>query len=174
MLAGSGRGCGGYPPTNEGSSEVATSADRLLRQGQPLREVVLSSGERGSRRSWGSGNLLSSCGRMLAGAGCGCGGCSPTNECSSEVAISCACLLRRRQPLQELGLSSGERASHRSWASGNNLSSCERMLAEAGTSAARSSTGSAALSELTHPFSRLLRRSQHNPKKSGTRNRMPL
>ena len=118
-----------------------------------------SSGKQAFRRSRRSGNMLSSCERMLAGAGGGCGGCPPSSEVSSEVAISCACLLRRRQPLQELGLSSGERASHRSWASGNNLSSCERMLAEAGTSAARSSTGSAALSELTHPFSRLLRRS---------------
>ena len=80
MLAGAGRGCGGCPPINEGSSEVATSAARLLRRGQPLRELGLSSGERPSRRSWASGKNLSSCGRMLAGAGRGCGGCPPTNE----------------------------------------------------------------------------------------------
>ncbi len=131
MLTGAGRGCGDCPPTNEGSSEVTISYARLLRREQPLRELVPSSGERPSRRSWASGNNLSSFGRMLAGAGRGCGCCPPINEGSSEVATSAARLLRRGQPLRELGLSSGERASHRSWASGNSLSSCERMLAGA-------------------------------------------
>ena len=90
MLAGAGRGCGGCPPTNESSAEMTTSAARLLRRGQPLRELGLSSGERASHRSWASGNSLSSCGRMLAGAERGCGGCPPTNEHSSEVAMSAA------------------------------------------------------------------------------------
>ena len=114
MLAGAGCGCEGYPPTNEGSSEVTTSATRLLRRGQPLQELVLSSGERASHRSWAFGNNLSSCERMLVGAGRGCGSCPPTNKRSSEVTISYARLLRRRQPLKELVLSSGERGSHRS------------------------------------------------------------
>ena len=160
MLAGAGRGCGGCPPTNEGSSEVAISAARLLRRGQPLRELVPSSGERPSRRSCASGNNRSSFGRMLAGAGRACGGCPPTNEGSSEVAALYARLLRKGQPLRELGLSSGERASHRSCASGINRSSCGRMLAGASTSAARSSAVSAALSELTHAYRSQLRRGQ--------------
>ena len=99
MLAGAGGGGGSCPPTNESSAEVATSAARLLRRGQPLRELGLSSGERASHRSWASGISLSSCGRMLAGAGRGCGGCPPTNEGSSDVATSSARLLRRRKPL---------------------------------------------------------------------------
>ena len=77
MLAGAGRGCGGCPPTNEGSSELATSAARLLRRRQPLRGLGLSSGERPSHRSWIFGNPLSSCEGLLAGAGRGCGGCPP-------------------------------------------------------------------------------------------------
>ena len=160
MLAGAGRGCGGCPPTNEGSSEVATSAARLLRRRQPLSEVVPSSGERLSRRSWASGNILSSCGPMLAGAGRGCGGCPPTNEGSSEVATSAARLLRRGQPLRELGLSSGERASHRSWASGNSLSSCERMLAGAGRGCAGCPPTNKGSSEVATSADRLLRRRQ--------------
>ena len=101
MLAGAGRGGGGCYPTSEGSSEVATAYVRLLRQGQPLKELVPSSGERVSRRSYGSGNLLSSCERMLAGAGGGCGGCPPSSEGSSEVAISFARLLRQKKLVTE-------------------------------------------------------------------------
>ena len=74
------------------------SAARLLRRGQPLRELVPSSGERASHRSCGSGNSLSSCGRMLAGVGRGCEGCPPTNKRSAEVAISCAHLLGEDNP----------------------------------------------------------------------------
>ena len=84
-------------------------------------EVGLSFGERASRRSWDSGNLISSCGRLLAGAEGGCGDCPPTNEGSSEVATSAARLLRRGHPLREVGPSSGERAARRSWASGNHF-----------------------------------------------------
>ena len=132
MLVGAGRGCGSCPPTNKRSSEVTISYARLLRRGQPLQETGLSSGERASHRSCASGNNLSSCERMLAGAGRGCGSCPTANEGSSEVASSYARLLRQGQPLREVGLFSGEWASHRSWAAGNNLSSCERMLAGAG------------------------------------------
>ena len=159
MLAGAETSAARSSSTSAALSELTHAYSRLLRRGQPLRELGLSSGERASHRSWASGISLSSCGRMLAGAGRGCGGCPPTNEGSSDVATSSARLLRRRKPLQELGLSSGERASHRSCASGNNRSSCGRMLAGASASAARSSTGSAALSELMHAYSRLLRRS---------------
>ena len=100
--------------TSAALSELTHAYSRLLRRGQPLRELGLSSGERSSHRSWASGKNLSSCGRMLAGAERGCVGCPPTNEGPSEVAISAARLLRRGQPLRELGLSSGELASHRS------------------------------------------------------------
>ena len=160
MLAGAGRGCGSYPPTNEGSSEVATSAARLLRRGQPLRELGLSSGERASHRSWASGNSLSSCERMLAGAGRGCGGCPPTNEGSSEVTTSGNCMLRRGHLLRKLGLSSGERAFHRSWASGNNLSSFGRMLAGAGRGCGCCPPTNEGSSEVTISYARLLRRGQ--------------
>ncbi len=169
MLAGAGRGCGGCPPTNNGSSEVTISYARLLRRGQPLRELGLSSGERASRRSCASGNRLSSCERMLAGAGRGSGGCPPTNEGSSEVTISAARMLRRSQPLRELGLSSGERASHRSWASGNRLSSCGRMLAGAERGCGGCPPTNRRSSELGMSCARLLRRRRFSPKKSGTR-----
>ena len=46
---------------------------------------------------------------MLAGAGCGSGGCPPANQRSSVVRTSCARLLRRRDCSSELALSSGER-----------------------------------------------------------------
>ena len=79
------------------------------------------------------------------------------NESSSEVAKPAARLLRREHPLRELGLSSGERASHRSWASGIRLSSCEGMLAGAGRFVARASTVSRPLSELPHTYEHQLR-----------------
>ena len=82
------------------------------------------------------------------------------NESSSEVAKPAARLLRQGQPLRELGLSSGERASHRSWASGIRLSSCEGMLAGAGSYVARASTVSRSLSELTNAYGHQLRRSR--------------
>ena len=110
---------------------MATSYVRLLRRRQPLRELVPSSGERPSRRSWASGKNLSSCGRMLAGAETSAARSSSTSAALSELTHAYSRLLRRGQPLRELGLSSGERASHRSWASGNSLSSCGRMLAGA-------------------------------------------
>jgi hypothetical protein len=160
MLAGAERGCGGCPPTNEGSSEVTISCARLLRRGHPLRELGLSSGERASHGSWGSGNRLSSCERMLAGAEGGCGGCPPTNESSSEVAISCARLLRRRQPLRELGLSFGERASHRSWGAGNRLSSFGRMLAGAERGSGGYPPTNEGSSEVAISSAHLLRRRQ--------------
>ena len=177
MLAGAGCGCEGCPPTNEGSSEVTTSATRLLRRGQPLQEIGLSSGERASHRSCASGNNLSSCERMLAGAGCGCEGCPPTNEGSSEVTISYARLLRRRQPLSEVVpssgerlsrrswasgnlISSGERVSHRSWTFGNSLSSCGRMLAGAGRGCGGCPPTNEGSSEVAISAARLLRRGQ--------------
>ena len=79
------------------------------------------------------------------------------NESSSEVAKPAARLLRQGQPLRELGLSSGERASHRSWASGIRLSSCEGMLAGAGRFVARASTVSRSLSELPNAYGYQLR-----------------
>jgi len=158
MLAGAGRGCRCCPPTNKRSSEVAMSAARLLRREHPLRELGPNSGERPSRRSWASGNNLSSFGRMLAGAGRGCGGCPPINEGSSEVATSAARLLRRGQPLRELVPSSGERSSHRSWTSGNRFSSCGRMLAGAGRGCGGCPPTNEGSSEVTISYARLLRR----------------
>ncbi len=134
------------------------SAARLLRRGQPLRELVPSSGERASHRSCGSGNSLSSCGRMLAGVGRGCEGCPPTNKRSAEVAISCAHLLRRGQPLRELVPSSGERASHRSCGSADLISSCERMLAGAGRGFASCPPMNEGSAEVATSAARLLRR----------------
>ncbi len=160
MLAGDGRGCGGCPPPNEGSAEVAISCVRLLRRGQPWSELVLSSGERPSHRSCSSGNNLSSFGRMLAGAGRGCEGCPPTNKGSSEVTISAARMLRRGQPLKELGLSSGERASRRSCASGNSISSFGRMLAGAGRGCGCCPPINEGSSEVATSAARLLRRGQ--------------
>ena len=141
MLAGAETSAARSSSTSAALSELTHAYSRLLRRGQPLRELGLSSGERASHRSCASGISLSSCGRILAGAGRGCGSCPPTNEGSAEVATSTARLLRRGHPIRELGLSSGERVSHRSWASGNNRSSCQRMLAGASASAARFSSG---------------------------------
>ncbi len=160
MLAGAGAGCGGCPPTNESSSEVAISFARLLRRRQVSSVVGLSSGERVSRRRWGSGNLISSCGRLLAGAGRGCGSCPPTNEGSAEVASSYARLLRRGHPLREVVPSSSERPSHRSWASGNLISSCGRMLAGAGGGCGGCPPTNESSSEVALSFARLLRRRQ--------------
>jgi hypothetical protein len=158
MLAGAAREDGCCPPANRGSSEVGMSRARLLRRRDCLSELALSSGERPSHRSWDSGNNLSSCGRMLAGAGRGCGGCPPTNEGSSEVGLSRARLLRRGRPLQELGLFSGERASHRSWVAGNSLSSCGRMLAGAERGSRGCPPTNDGSSEVVKSCARLLRR----------------
>ena len=158
MLAGAGRGCGGCHPTNEGSSEVATSYVPLLRQGQPLKELGLSSGERSSHRSWASGNSFSSCGRMLAGAETSAARSSSTSAALSELTHAYSRLLRRGQPLRELGLSSGERASHRSWASGISLSSCGRMLAGAGRGCGGCPPTNEGSSDVATSSARLLRR----------------
>ena len=95
----------------------------------------LSSGERSSQRRWGSGNLLCSCERMLAGAGREVAGCPPSSDGSSEVQTLRSPQLRRGKPHRRTcggALSSGECPSHRGWGSGNLLCSCERMLTGAG------------------------------------------
>ena len=157
MLAGAETSAARSSSTSAALSELTHAYSRLLRRGQPLRELGLSSGERASHRSWASGISLSSCGRMLAGAGRGCGGCPPTNEGSSDVATSSARLLRRRQTLKELVLSSGERVSRRSYGSGNLLSSCERMLAGAGGGCGGCPPSSEGSSAVAISFARLLR-----------------
>ena len=78
----------------------------------------LSSGERSSQRRWGSGNLLCSCERMLAGAGREIEGCPPSSNGSSEVQTWRSPQLRRGGPRRRTGggaLSSGEYPSHRRW-----------------------------------------------------------
>ncbi len=119
------------PPAGECWPELSADAEAVLRRTSARRRwqrrPLACSGEDNPYRSWGfppgngpltgvalAGNRLCSCERMLAGAERGCGGCPPTNEGSSEVAISADRLLRRGQPLRELGISSGERASRRS------------------------------------------------------------
>ena len=97
---------------------------------------------------------------MLAGAGRRFTPCPPTNKRSAEVATSAAHLLRRRQTLSELVLSSGERVSHRSCASGNSLCSCERMLAGAGRGCAGCPPKNESSAEVTISYARLLRRGQ--------------
>ena len=68
MLAGADGWAARSSSMSNSLSELTDHYGRLLRRGQPLRELGISSGEWASRRSWGSGNLLSSCERMLAGA----------------------------------------------------------------------------------------------------------
>ena len=78
----------GCPPSSNGSSEVQTLRSPQLRRGGPRQRTgggALSSGERSSQRRWGSGNLLCSCERMLAGAGREIAGCPPSSDGSSEV-----------------------------------------------------------------------------------------
>ena len=58
----------------------------------------LCSGERSSQRRWGSGNLLCSCERMLAGAGREIEGCPPSSDGSSEVQTLRSPQLRRGKP----------------------------------------------------------------------------
>ena len=111
MLDGAGRGCGGCPPTNEGSSEVTTSAARLLRRGQPLRELVPSSGE---RRKWLLRPLLSSGEGMLAEGRSVAGGRTSVKPPWSEVMIFLGVFLRQGNPLQEETLIGRQTAPERS------------------------------------------------------------
>ena len=72
-----------------------------LRRGGPRRRTgggALSSGECPSHRRWGSGNLLCSCERMLAGAGREIAGCPPSSDGSSEVQTLRSPQLRRGNP----------------------------------------------------------------------------
>ena len=164
------------PPASECWPELGADAEAVLRRARSRRRwqyrALACSGEDNLYGSWCfppgnglltgvglSGNSLYSCKRMLAGAGTSAARSSSTSAALSELTHAYSRLLRRGHPLRELVLSSGQRPSHRSWASGNPLSSCGRMLAGASASAARSSSTSAALSELTHPSRRLLRRS---------------
>ena len=133
-----------FPPAVECWPELGVGADAVFRGTGARRRwecrALACSGEDTLYGSWccppGNGlltgvavpgNRLSSCGRMLAGVGRGFACCPPANQRSSEVGVSGDRLLRRRQSLSGLGLSSGERASRRSCASGNSLSSCERI-----------------------------------------------
>ena len=91
----------GCPPSSNGSSEVQTWRSPQLRRGGPRRRTgvgALSSGEYPSHRRWGSGNLLCSCERMLAGAGREIAGCPPSSDGSSEVQTLRSPQLRRGKP----------------------------------------------------------------------------
>ena len=126
MLAGAGRGRGGCPPTNESSAEVTTSAARLLRRGQPLRELVPSSGE---RRKWLLRPLLSSGEGMLAEGRSVAGGRTSVKPPWSEVMIFLGVFLRQGTPLQEETVSSDERDAHRKTDCAREINSCEGMFA---------------------------------------------
>ena len=134
----------------------------------------LSSGESSSQRRWGSGNLLCSCERMLAGAGRELEGGPPSRDGSSEVQTLRSPQLRRGGPRRRTGggaLCSGECPSHRRWGAGNLLCSCERMLAEAGrkiTGCPPSSDGSSEVQTLRSPQ---LRRGK--PHRGWTRSKYP-
>jgi len=110
---------------------------RQLRRGGPRRQSgsgAVSSGERPLTGVVVSGNSLSSCGRMLAGAGRGFRCCPPSNDSSSEVRILRSSQLRRGGPRRRSGsgaFSSGERPLTGVAVAGNSPSSCERMLAGA-------------------------------------------
>ena len=158
MLAGAETSAARSSSTSAALSELTHAYSRLLRRGQPLRELGLSSGERSSHRSWASGNSFSSCGRMLAGAETSAARSSSTSAALSELTHAYSRLLRRGQPLRELGLSSGERASHRSWASGISLSSCGRMLAGAGRGCGGCPPTNEGSSDVATSSARLLRR----------------
>ena len=158
MLAGAGRFTVRSSSVNGSLSEQTHPSSHQLRQSQSLSELVPSSGERPSRRSWASGKNLSSCGRMLAGAETSAARSSSTSAALSELTHAYSRLLRRGQPLRELGLSSGERASHRSWASGISLSSCGRMLAGAGRGCGGCPPTNEGSSDVATSSARLLRR----------------
>ena len=148
-----------------------------LRRGGPRRRTgggALSSGERPSQRRWGSGNLLCSCERMLAGAGREIEGCPPSSNGSSEVQTLRSPQLRRGGPRRRTGvgaLSSGEYPSHRRWGSGNLLCSCERMLAGAGREIAGCPPSSDGSSEVQTLRSPQLRRGK--PHRGWTRSKYP-
>ena len=88
----------------------------------------------------------------------------PVKECWPELGADAEAVLRRtraRRRWQYLTLAcSGENTLYGSWASGNSLSSCGRMLAGAGRFVARASTESGSLSELTNAYGHQLRRSR--------------
>ena len=76
---------------------------RLLRRSKLLRELVLSSGERASRRSCALRYSSSSCEGMFAGAEHADAGCPPTNEGSSEVRTPHLVPAPAKQTLTEAG-----------------------------------------------------------------------
>ena len=99
------RAIAGCPPTYDCSSggerfALASSSG----EAKPDQELVLSSGERPSQRSCDAGDLLSSCERMLAGAGCAVAGCPPAKGAWSEERTLSPPQLRLRQGSSELHL----------------------------------------------------------------------
>jgi len=99
------------------------------------RRGAASSDEKGARRSWGAGDLVSSCYRALAGAGRGLTRCPPGNRGSSEVRVLRSRQLRRGGSRRRTGrgaFSSGERSLTGVAVPGNSPSSCYRWLAGAG------------------------------------------
>ncbi len=89
------------------------------------------SDEKPPRRRWGSGDMLFSCYRTLAGAERAGGCCPPSSEGSPEVRDLRSPHLRRRHPSSELVLSSDERPSQRRKALRYSSSSCYRNPAGA-------------------------------------------
>jgi len=94
----------------------------VLLLNQSALSVICSSGAGGLRRSWHfppvndpltgfavPGNSLSSFGHMLVGDGCWSRYCPPTNDFSTELATSCARLLRRRDCSSEISRTPGQK-----------------------------------------------------------------
>ena len=162
--------CGGRTPTKPSWSEVIVFREVFLRLKVPLVEAPIRFKECYKRQSY-----LDEL-RPLTGVGLPVIISPPAGECWPELGADVEAVLRRtrarRRWQRRLLACSGEDNPYGSWdfppgngllagveVAGNNLSSFGRMLAGASASAARSSSTSTALSELTHAYSRLLRRS---------------
>ena len=121
-----------FPPASECWPELGVDAEAVLRRTRARRSwqrrPLACSGEDNLYGGWG----FPPANALLTGVGSSVIRSPPVRDCWPELGADAEAVLRRSQPLQELGLSSGERASRRSCGSGNRLSSCERMLAGAG------------------------------------------